>query len=111
PGADDVAVADLETILSVRDWFGRRGLDAFFEHAHLFDSIQVVEDHAAVAADDDQLPRFIGVRPADVDVADDVCPIAVIADGNEPDILTTVAEDLRADRAHPLGRALEQVVE
>src|SRR5881397_2966622 len=111
PGTHDVAVTDLEPIVAVGQWFSRRGLDALFEHAHLFDAVEIVENDAAVAPDHHQLPCFVRIGPAHMDVADDVGAFTPVAEGDEPDILPAVPENLRAHGAHPLWSAVEQVVE
>ena len=106
-GTHDVAVADLQPILAVGHWFGWSGLDSFFEHPHLFDAVEIIENDAPVAPDHDQFPCLVRIGPAHVDVADDIHPITFVAERDEPDILPAVAEDLGPHRAHPPRGAVE----
>src|SRR5437773_8894790 len=75
--AHDVAVADLQAMLAVGERFGG-GLDPLFKHTHLLDAVEIVEHHAAIAADNDQFARLVRIGPAHVDVPDDVGAIAGI---------------------------------
>src|SRR5437016_7440870 len=76
PGADNVAVPDLEAKLSVVQRFLFHAAYALFKHAHLFHAIQVVEKDPAVALDHHDLASFVGIRPTDVHVRENVAGIA-----------------------------------
>src|SRR6266850_431096 len=87
--ADDVAVADEQPEFAVRIGDRLADRDAALEDADALDVVQVVEHDAAPAAHGDDLPHFVRVRPADVNVADDV---VVVAERRERDVVPLGAQ-------------------
>ena len=75
-GADDVAIPDLEPKLAVVQRLLLDRTDTFLKHAHLFISVQVIEDNPLVTLDHYHFPRLVGISPANVDVGQNVVGIA-----------------------------------
>ena len=80
----------------------------FFINAHALHAIEIVEDQTLAAADDNYFADFIGVRPAYVNIPDDVVRVAK---SDEGDILAGISQGARADGARPLRLLVEQIVE
>jgi len=74
--ADDVAIANLEAKLAIVERLLLHEAYALFEHSHLLETVKVIEDDAPVALDDHDLPRFVGIGPADVHVGENIARIA-----------------------------------
>src|SRR5437667_4268190 len=107
-GTDDVAIPDLESKFAIVQWFVFNRTDALLKHAYLLNSVQVIEDDPLITFDDDDLSSFVWIGPANMNVSKN---IVRIAERDEPNIVTAVAQYLASDRTHPLGRAAEEVVE
>src|ERR1700682_1900677 len=107
PRTDNVAIANLETRLSIiqRLLFGRTY--AFFKDSHLFNAIEVVENDALVAPNDDDLASFVRIGPADMNMTYDV---AWVPEGNESHIMTAIPQDLAGYCADPLRHTVQQIV-
>jgi hypothetical protein len=108
PRADNVAVTDLKVRFSVVQRFRLHSAHALFEDAHLFEPVEIVEHNASVTPYYHDLPRLVRVRPADLNMAENVVRIA---ERDETQVLTTIAQDLAAYSAHPFRDAAQQVVE
>ena len=70
-------------------------------------SIEVVKDDSAVALDHHDLSGFIGIRPADVHVSEN---IVGIAEGDKTHVIPAIPQDLPANSADPPRRAVQQVI-
>src|SRR5205809_2518582 len=107
PGADNVAVPDLEAKLSVVQRFLFHAAYALFKHAHLFHAIQVVEKDPAVALDHHDLASFVGIRPTDVHVRENV---AGIAERDKTYVVPAIPENFAAHGTDPLRRSIQQII-
>jgi len=74
--ADDVAVANLEAKLAVVERLLLHKAHTLLEHSHLLETVKVIEDDTSVALDDHDLPRFVGIGPADMNVSENFARIA-----------------------------------
>jgi hypothetical protein len=108
PRTQNVAVANLEVVFAIAERLGGHRPHTLFVDPDLLEAVEVVEDNATIAPDDDNLTRFLGIGPADVNVPNDV---VWITERDEPDVITAVPEDLDPDGTHPLRDAVDEEVE
>src|SRR5437016_11240162 len=73
--ADDVAVANLEAELAIVERLLLHKAYALLEHSHLLEPVKVIEDDAPVALDNHDLPRLVGIGPANVHVSENIARI------------------------------------
>jgi hypothetical protein len=74
--ADDVAVANLDAKFSIVERLLLHKTYTLLEHPHLLEPVEVIEDDTSVALDDHDLPRLVGIGPADVNVSENISRIA-----------------------------------
>src|SRR5258708_936970 len=104
---NNVTVPNLESKFAVIQWLLFDRTDTFLEHPHLLSSVQVIEDDPFVTLDDYNFPRFVGVRPANVDVGQNVVGIPK---RDETNVVPAVTQDLASHRADPLRSAVKEIV-
>src|SRR5260370_40981860 len=106
-GTDDVAVPDLEPKLAV---IQRLLLDCtytFLKHAHLFNSVQDIEDDSLITLHHYDFACLIWICPAYVDVSKNVVGIA---QRDETNIIAAVSQDFYTNRTDPLRSPIEKVI-
>src|SRR5690606_13877151 len=106
--ANDVAVAHHQLVPAVALPVLHQGSYALLKDTHLFHGLKVVEDDPLVASNDNDFANLVGIGPAHMDLAQHVVGIP---EDDEPDVLATVAQRSRADRADPKRGGAHEVVE
>src|SRR5580700_8265307 len=107
-GTNDIAVTHQQFEFTERAGMRLAHRNAFFVDAHALKAIEVVEDQTLAAANHDYFADFIGVRPAYVDIANDVIRVA---ECDKSDIFAHIAQCSRSDSADPLRPLVQQVIE
>src|SRR5580704_1418545 len=107
-GTNDIAVTHQQFEFTERAGMRLAHRNTLFVDAHTLKAIEVVEDQTLAAADDDYFADFIGVRPAYVNIANDVVRVA---ESDERHILAHIAQCPRTDGADPLRLFVQQVIE
>src|SRR5580704_4907138 len=107
-GTDDIAVTHQQFEFTERAGMRLTDRNALFVDTHAFEAIEIIEHQTLAAADDYYLADFIGVRPAYVNIANDVVRVA---EGDEGHIFAHISQRPRADGAGPLRLLVQQVIE